>query len=43
MLGVRLLPLRYAPLLMAIAGGILALRGIVGAVLLIGRTRAHAA
>ena len=33
-LGIRLLPLTHAPLLLAIAGGVLALRGLTGAVLL---------
>jgi hypothetical protein len=36
-LGIRLLPLRYAALLLMIAGGVLIVRGIAGAVLLLRR------
>lgn len=36
-LGIRVLPLRNAPLLLAIAGGVLVLRGFTGAVLLMRR------
>jgi len=36
--GIRLLPLRHAALLLTVAGGILVLRGIIGAALLARRT-----
>ena len=34
LLGIRILPLRYANLLLGLAGGVLVLRGLVGGVLL---------
>ncbi len=38
MLGTRFLPLRHAGLLLALAGGVLAIRGLVGGVLLARRS-----